>query len=184
MQGLASRQRVSADTAHHVKRQTLSGSAASITFTDLPATFSHFEFMGVLLSDRASLDSDSLIIRVGTAGTPDSGSNYKWTYHHAGSGTGFTGSSNSATTMLAFVPTSNHASNWGFIRGTVYDYARTGSARSMLVGYSYVCNTDRFVGNSAGLWTNTADKIDTLYFEPDVGSNFLSGSWLEVRFLL
>jgi hypothetical protein len=147
-----------------IATQTLNSSAASITFTSIPQTYTDLVIVGnyyvTFPSNRLSA------IQVGN-GSIDTGNNYSSTYFGGNGSSAFTG--RDSNTSAIYGP--NHFGSYATGILNIQNYSNTSTNKTILTkGGTATGNT----GASIGLWRNTA-AINQIRWLPN-GDEFGSGS--------
>lgn len=133
---------------------TLSTATASITFSSIPATYTHLQVRGIMRSDRAGQPKDQLRMTFNS----DTGSNY---VAHYLSGDGATAAS-AANTGLPFINNNSvtgatsAASIFGVVVMDILDYTNTNKYTTVRFLSGYDTNGAGTVELDSGLWLNTA----------------------------
>lgn len=157
---------------------TLSTSASSITFSSIPATYTHLQLRGSIQSDRGSYNVDNATVRFNS----DSGANYS--RHNVDASASTTTAPEAygtgGATFGGPIPTvTGVATNVfnGFVMD-VLDYANTNKYKTMRILAGYDVNgtggTGSFggtVGLYSGAWQNT-NAVTSITFAPVDGTNF------------
>lgn len=157
---------------------TLSTSASSITFSSIPATYTHLQLRGSIQSDRGSYNVDNATVRFNS----DSGANYS--RHNVDASASTTTAPEAygtgGATFGGPIPTvTGVATNVfnGFVMD-VLDYANTNKYKTMRILAGYDVNgtggTGSFggtVGLYSGSWQNT-NAVTSITFAPVDGTNF------------
>jgi len=167
-----------ATTCKLIAKQTLTGTASSISFTSIPATYTD---LYVVFSGRTAYSGGTnggitdAVVRVNN----DSGGNYSYRvlYGQTSSAGSFSGSS---TTSLHFgnMPSANSTAST-FCSNEIYipNYANTSTNKSLsLTSVRENNSTFGDVRAIAGLWSSTAaiDRVDIIADYP--GGSLVSGS--------
>ena len=152
---------------------TLSASAATVTFSSIPATYKHLQIRFFAQTNRGTYGSDDIKIQVNS----DTGSNYSW---HDLYGNGANGAAQSVTSTtrieLNNASGTGVASNFGAGVLDILDYANTNKYKTTrsLHGNDVNGTVSGFGGRVAldsGLWMNTS-AISTIQFAPITGTAF------------
>ena len=153
---------------------TLTTATASVTFSSIPATYTHLQLRCSIQSDRATYGIDAFKININS----DTGSNYA--YHDlrgdgANANAGATASTNSITSAGSGIGTTT-GSTFGAVIMDILDYANTSKYTTVrtLAGND-INGTIATLGGQvmldSGLWMNTA-AVTTIVFAPVYGTNF------------
>jgi hypothetical protein len=153
---------------------TLGTATASVTFSSIPATYTHLQLRCFIQSDRATYGMDVLRMRINS----DTGSNYA--AHDlrgdgSSAGTGSSSSQTSITSAGSGIGTTT-GSTFGAVIIDILDYANTNKYTTLrtLAGVDFNGTLAGFGGQvmlDSGLWMNTA-AVTTIVFEPVYGTNF------------
>ena len=152
------------------------GGSSSVTFSSIPATYSHLQIRFFAQTNRGTYGSDDIYFRVGN-GSIDSGANYSW---HDLYGNGASAASQSLTSQtkieLDNASGTGVASNFGAGVLDILDYANTNKYKTTrsLHGNDVNGTISGFGGRVAldsGSWRNTA-AITTIQFGPVTGTSF------------
>lgn len=161
-----------ANTYVLIASNTLSSSAASVTFSSIPATYTDLVLKISAKSDRAN-NNDDIKLYFNT----DTGANYSRTYL-LGNGATASSSRNSATGYLAIDSGSNGGSEANTFSSTEIYIPNYRSSTFKPVGSMQVqeanSTTARIFAN-AGLWSQTG-AITSIGIYIWTGPNFVSGS--------
>ena len=164
-----------ATTYELISSNVLTGSAASVTFSSIPSTYTDLVLKWSARSDLAASNVAYPYIQInGTAGTA-----YSRTYLY-GAGSGGTGSSRNSSTdriYVSAVPAANATSN-SFGNSELYLPSYLASQNKPLSSFDVVeynsATVDENINLIAGLWSNTSAVTSismALY-----SGNFVSGS--------
>jgi hypothetical protein len=164
-----------ANTYTLIEAQTLASSAASVTFSSIPATYTDLFIKFAARSDRAA-QSDDLAVNFNS----DTATNYSQTDVYGGAG-GVTGSSRNSNGTVLFVKrcvtgstsTANTFGNSEFYMPS-YTVAQSKPASNFGVAENNSA-TDNIIDASALLWRNTA-AVTSIAISPANGTNFVTGS--------
>ena len=118
---------------------TLGSSAASVTFSSIPATYRDL----ILVIKGGPTTSDDLTVKLNS----DSGANYSRVYA-LGNGTGTSSGADSSGGFGAFATGTNNTIILQFM-----DYSATDKHKTVLSRFS---STEQYAGMIAGRWANTA----------------------------
>jgi hypothetical protein len=160
-----------------ISETVLSGSAASVTFSSIPATF-----RSLALFFQARTDRVHTIDRVLQQFNSDSGSNYDFFVFNINSaGTIATAVSRATTSMEATLAeaANSRASSWSPGIQYILGYSRTDREKFVL-GYSGTmqdvnADTDLLFDCQIGRWRDSS-AISGITLLPSAGTNFVSGS--------
>lgn len=154
----------------------LTGTAASVTFGDIPQTFRHLQLVCQARSDRAT-ESDQVLLRF----NGDTGANYDFQFITANSATVSSLATRAATSIQVGLAeaANSRAANFAPIIIFIPGYVRGGAERWILsqagVFGDVSADTDLFMRDYRGRWRDT-DPITSITILPNVGPNFVSGS--------
>jgi hypothetical protein len=149
-----------------------SAGASSITFTNIPNTYSHLQLRALSRSDR-SLTSDSWFIQINS----DTATNYSY---HALRGNGTTAdafSSVSDTSMLFLQQAggTTGANVFGTLILDILDYSNTNKNKTLRGLGGVDNNGNGTLGLSSGLWRSTS-AVTSIRIVPNSGNNFVQYS--------
>lgn len=154
-----------------ISTQVLTGSASSVTFSSIPATYKHLQIRAVVLGTGGNLAMFRMRFN------SDTGSNYAW---HRLRGDGSSVSSAAGTSQSYIEPlqriagnTSNSTSYSGAVID-ILDYAVTTKNKTTCTLGGHALDTN-FIMLNSGLWMNTS-AITALELYLDGTNNFVSGS--------
>ena len=159
-----------------------SGGQTSITFSNIPQTYTHLQIRGIAQDNRATYNTSSLMMRF----NGDSGSNYSDHYFQAswtaGAGTAQAGAdaTNTGMSWIAQITSTLATNTFGSFVIDVLDYANTNKfkvARSLtgadanaeVAGFRPV---PRF---ASGYWRNS-NAITSITFTPEFGTTISQNS--------
>ena len=146
------------------------GGSSSVTFSSIPATYTHLQIRGIARTDRSAAKQDAARIRFNS----DTGSNY--TLHYLlGDGTSATaGASTSITSTFSdgFTCAGVASSIFGVAVIDILDYKNTNKYKTMRSLSAWDDNGDGRVWLESGVWMDTS-AISTITFTPNAGSNFV-----------
>ncbi len=134
----------------------LSSSASDITFSNIPATYTHLQIRGIARSTRSNSNNN---LYIGLNGDTTTGNyNAHWI---AGDGASASASQLSGVTGMGSIYSINvaatsTASVFGGIVIDILDYANTNKYKTMRTLSGYDANGSGNVGLFSGLWMNTA----------------------------
>lgn len=162
-----------------LSEQILSGSVASITFSNISQYFRHLRLISQLRTDR-SAEIDAARLRL----NGDTGSNYDEEHYTANSTTVSAAGNLAATSMLigATEAANSRSLNSGPLIIDILNY-RSASEKWVLSNSAAFGNvsaaTDLFIQNFIGRWRGTA-AITSLTLIPNTGPNFVSGCTIQL----
>jgi hypothetical protein len=143
---------------------SLTSNASSITFSNIPSTYTHLQIRGIARSTRGDQNGSFGKIQVGGSGSADTGANYFW---HFLTGNGSTasvlGRANENWIEVDRWSTSLVTSNtFGAVVIDILDYASTSKNKTLryLGGYDGNGNGEVYFGS--GAWNNSSTAINTI----------------------
>lgn len=145
------------------------GGAASVTFSSIPATYTHLQVRMIARDNRASNTSDSGAFRFNS----DSGTNYAY---HALIGTGSSATVSAVDTynrglIDRFSASTAGSNTFGAVVMDILDYANTSKYKTVRMLGAYDNNGDGQIVLSSGLWQSTS-AISTILIYPNVGTSW------------
>ena len=150
---------------------TLAASQSSITFSNIPQTYSHLQ----IRANFAINTSDNIQMRI----NGDSASNYSW-HNLLGNGTAASASSATSTTFMVLgsnsIPSSGSQTNiFNGIVIDVLDYTNTNKYKTLRGLGGNDANGSGYISLNSGLWFKagsgvTSDAITSIVIWPDTGS--------------
>jgi hypothetical protein len=156
-----------------ISSNVLSSSAASVTFSAIPSTFTDFVIRASIRSDNSIRISDAINIRINS----DIGANYSWVYV-LGNGSSASSSINNGIDYVspgvANAPLST-SNTFASLEMYVPNYTTSAKKPLSFFGAFEDNTTTAQVRATAGLWQGTA-AITSVQFFPLNGPNFVSGS--------
>jgi hypothetical protein len=140
---------------------TLSSSAGSITFSSIPATYSHLQIRITQLNTATATTNLRL--------NSDTGSNYSRHYLFGGgaSATGAAGSASQTSIGVLYNESTTYAAV-GVI--DILDYASTVKNKTVRSLMGWDANGSGYVFLYSGSWMNSSTATSSLTFTPDGGS--------------
>jgi hypothetical protein len=150
-----------------------SGGSSTITFSSIPATYTHLQLRGIARTDRSDGNQDALKIRFNS----DTGNNY---VNHYLLGNGSSASASGATGISGVfadgITNTNSAANcFGAFVIDILDYANTNKYKTNRALSGREDNTVGAVWFESGLWVNT-NAISSITIIPNTGPNFVQYS--------
>jgi hypothetical protein len=144
-----------------------SGGAASVTFSSIPATYTHLQIRLIARSLENNSGLDTPFLRFNS----DTGSNYAaHRLYGSGSSAGADAVTSQSQIRAGFVPLLNDlASVFGVIIYDVLDYANTNKYKTVRILTGTDLNGSGYVGFQSGLWQNT-NAITTITMLPSNGN--------------
>jgi len=143
------------------------GGAATVSFTSIPATYTHLQIRGISKTDRAD-DNDNVKMQF----NGDTASNYS---HHVLLGTGSAvvaaGNANASSILTIAGAAANAASVFGGGFIDILDYKDTNKYKTVRTLGGYESNSTGFVALQSGNWRSTS-AITSITLAPNIGSNF------------
>jgi len=155
-----------------ISSNVLSSSAASVTFSAIPATYTDLVLRISARSDNADYNENMLITINSTS------ANYSTTYLRAIGSTASSGRNSSTSSLNPVYVDANTATSNTFSSTEVYIPSYIVSQSKPISGFTTVENnsaTSNIISATASLWGNSA-AITTLNFAPVYGTNWLSTS--------
>jgi hypothetical protein len=155
-----------------------SGGSGTITFSSIPATYTHLQVRGIVQTSRGTYSVDNMITRFNS----DTASNYAWHYISGGYTTTpivEAGGGGSATFMYNLhVSTSVPGTTFASVVMDILDYANTNKFKTVRTLNGFDVNGTAGTGSyggtvtlMSGLWRSTS-AITSITFAPEVGPNF------------
>jgi hypothetical protein len=148
------------------------GGAASITFSSIPATYTHLQLRILGRSDFANTFSSIEIQYNG-----DTGANYAWHYLRGTGSAASADASTSDTVMRAidFVSASQASGMFSTYVIDILDYANTSKNTTQRVLGGGDCNGSGGINLHSGVWMNTA-AVNSIKLAASNASNFVQYS--------
>ena len=151
---------------------------ATITFSSIPATYTHLQIRGIVQTDRGTYSVDNMITRFNS----DTASNYAWHYISGGYTTTpivEAGGGGSATFMYnLYVSTSVPGTTFAGVVMDILDYANTNKFKTVRTLNGFDVNGTAGTGSyggtvnfMSGLWRSTS-AVTSITFAPEAGTNF------------
>jgi hypothetical protein len=159
-----------------ISSNVLSSSAASVTFSAIPSTYTD---LVIRASVRNSGDNGNNSAAMSTTFNGDTATNYSWTYLYGATSTATSGQTSAYNNIQGyFISNGSSSTASTFANTEIYIPSYAGSNKK-LVSYfgSPETNATALDHNSVGaaLWQGTA-AITTILLKPVYGANFVSGS--------
>ena len=150
-----------------------SGGSSSISFTSIPATYTHLQIRGIGRTDRSEGNQDALKIRYNS----DTGNNYAIHYLLGNGSSVSAGASTGISGVFADgITNTNSAANcFGAFVIDILDYANTNKYKTNRALSGREDNTVGAGWFESGLWVNT-NAISSITIIPNSGPNFLQYS--------
>jgi hypothetical protein len=148
---------------------SLTSTASSVTFSGIPANYTHLQVRAILRSTRSE-NSDGPAFRLGN-GSVDTGSNYSW---HFIKGEGSAASANGFATQsylgLGDMPAASRTSGiFGTLTIDILDYSNTNKFKTTRAFNGYDSNGAGDLRFVSGLW-RSALAVDAITIFPEVAS--------------
>jgi hypothetical protein len=144
-----------------------SGGSASITFSSIPATYTHLQIRGISKTNRAD-DNDNIKMQF----NGDTASNYS---HHVLLGTSSStvaAATANASSILTIAGAANNVANvFGSGVIDILDYKDTNKYKTVKTLSGYESGSTGFVALQSGNWRSTS-AITSITLAPNIGSNF------------
>ena len=164
-----------ANTYTLIASNTLSSSAASVTFSSIPSTYTD---LVLRISGRGDANNGTFFDNINLTFNGSSSANYSRTLlQGAGSGGASSSRTTNQTSMrMSFATTGSDATTNTFSNVEIYIPSYTASQNKPLGAFDVTesNNTDVYLGAIAGLWSNTS-AITSIGLASASG-NFVSGS--------
>lgn len=144
---------------HHVliaETTVGAGGVSSVTFSNIPSTYQHLQIRGIARTTNAS--AVNLIMRVGSTGSVDTGSNYMWHFLQ-GDGASATSGWPGATSRTEISPgvLSADANIFDGFVIDLLDYSATSKNKTVRTLSGFDRNgSSTWLSFTSGLWMNTA----------------------------
>ena len=169
---LSSSVAASTNSYESISTVTVTSNVADITFSSIPATYTHLQFRLITRTNRGTAEDGFRITINGDTNT----SNYR---AHALYGDGSSTVAQSITGLgwAGYYPTNSGSSVFGAGVMDFLDYANTNKAKTMRHLGGYDANGSGYIVFSSSLWTSTA-AINSIKFTFDSGSSFTQYSQL------
>ena len=146
---------------------TVGSPVATISFTSIPATYTHLQIRGLSKTDRAD---DNDVVKMQFNG--DTASNYS---HDVLLGTGSAVVAAVTANASSILTISGAAANVSSVFGSgvidILDYKNTNKYKTVRTLGGYESNSTGFVSLYGGNWRSTS-AITSIVLSPNVGSNF------------
>ncbi len=159
-------------TFESIQTVYLASAQSTISFTNIPQTYSHLQIR-VLSRDNRAATANSVFYRI----NGDTGSNYS--YHIlAGDGSNTSaGAASSTTFTYGMIQTSASTTSNIFTAGIIdiLDYSNTNKNTTIRTLQGYDSNGSGHIRLNSGLWMNTAAVTSFLIYA-DASANFVANS--------
>jgi hypothetical protein len=152
---------------------TVTSNVASITFSSIPATYTHLQFRFIVRTNRGTAEDAFRI----TINGDTNAANYNAHYLRGDGSSASAGEVNSGVAWAGYYPTNSGSSVFGAGTMDFLDYANTNKAKTMRPLGGYDANGAGYIVFSSSLWTSTA-AINSIVFTFDSGSSFTQYSQL------
>lgn len=143
---------------------TLTTSASTVTFTNIPQNYTHLQIRGIARSTRSDQNGSFGKIQVGGSGSVDTATNYSWHFANGnGSGVGAVGRANESWIEVDRWSTSLVTANtFGAVVIDIFDYTSTSKSKTFRYfgGYDGNGNGESYIGS--GVWRNSSTAINTI----------------------
>lgn len=161
--------------AHLIQDIDLAADATTIVFTSIPNLWRDLLVVGVVRTDRPSVDSDSLRMRMGN-GSLDTGNNYSFHRFYTGSSSNTANSGGTDEIACGIIPaTTAAANNFAIVRLFIGGYTSTDHYTPVHGNVFFSADTLRYYSEFGGNWENTS-VVDTVGFHSDNAADFIAGS--------
>lgn len=141
---------------YSIATTTLSTSTATITFSSIPATYTHLQIRGIAKNTSADYETK---MRVGN-GSADSGSNYADHYLLGNGASPFANAASTQTSAIIGIE-GNTTSNYAAYVCDILDYANTNKYKTFRTLNGVDKNGSGSIRLQSGLWRSTS-AIDTI----------------------
>jgi hypothetical protein len=137
------------------------GGSASVTFSSIPATYTHLQIRGIGQSSRTGTNRSDLLVKF-------NGSSTGYAYHYLqgnGSAAAAVGASSQTygTVVSNAIPAQDYTSQFGAVVIDILDYANTNKNKTWRAISGVDTNSIGAVQLSSGFW-NTTSAITSLTF--------------------
>jgi hypothetical protein len=134
------------------------GSSGVVEFTSIPSTYRHLQIRAITRNSSGSTDVSDMLMRLGSANSPDTGTNYS-RHEISGNGTAAAGGG-AANSSFIFVSPSPRNGNTSGIFGPfvidILDYADTNKFKTVKTLSGTDMNGSGYIYLASGNWRNTA----------------------------
>ena len=161
-----------ANTYTLISSNTLSASAASVTFSSIPSTYTDLVLKVSVRSDRAAA-FDNIDMRL----NGDTGANYSSTRISSDASSVSSTRTSAASRWDGAITDGNTSTSNTFSNGEYYlpNYTSSAVKPASFIGAEEENNATAYMRINAYLWNNTA-AITSIVMTPSSGTNWLSGS--------
>jgi len=144
-----------------------SGGAASITFSSIPATYTHLQIRGITRPTETGTSGSAYVyLRVNS----DSGSNYSRHFLYGEGTVGVQAGASQTEIRAAFEMRDGFTANcFAALIVDVLDYANTNKYKTVRTLSGFDTNGLGYIALGSGLWMNT-NATTSLTFTPEVGN--------------
>ena len=144
------------------------GGSATVSFTSIPATYTHLQVRGIARTNRSGSNQDAIRYRFNS----DSGNNYTLHYLYGNGSTAGAGANTSDTQgyMDGITESDNLAGAFGGFILDILDYTNTNKYKTSRSWSGREDNTSGAIWLESTLWMNTA-AITSIVFTPNVGTS-------------
>jgi hypothetical protein len=134
------------------------GTSGVVEFTSIPSTYTHLQIRAITRNSSGSTDVSDVLMQVGSANSPDTGTNYS---RHEMAGTGSAasagGAANSSFIFVSPSPRNGNASGiFGSFVVDILDYTNTNKNKTIRTLSGTDMNGSGYVYIASGNWRNTA----------------------------
>jgi hypothetical protein len=161
----------------------LGSPATNMEVSSIPGTYIDLVISVVCKTDEAGADTDHMLMRLG-GGALDTGANYRAFYGYHGTGTGVVGGNTAVSTMdlaiCAGSGSSQAAAVFSIVTLEILNYANTAQYRMIKGSAMYFGVSYYEIYSTAGQWRNAADAVQIVRVYPSTGTNFVTGSRMDV----
>ena len=164
-----------ATSYNSISTVSVTSNVATVTFSSIPATYTHLQVRFIGRSSNSSSGTDNLQIRLNS----DSGSNYS-EHYLAGDGSSVSASAQSSITNLVLRECLSRNGNSAsiFSTGTIdfLDYTSTNKNKTMKALFGHDRNGSGWVALGSGLYFATPAAITSISFTVQSSNNFVQYS--------
>ena len=146
-----------------------SGGIADVTFSSIPATYTHLQLRGIARTNRADSNQDAVVVRFNS----DTGNNYS-RHYLLGNGSAASSSATTSTDkimMNGFTNVASLASAFGGFILDILDYKKTNKYKTTRQLSAREDNSTGNVWFESGNWRNT-NAITSIVLTPNIGTLF------------
>jgi hypothetical protein len=147
-----------------------SGGSATVTFSSIPATYTHLQIRGIAKSARTGSARNDLIIKL-------NGSSTTYAHHQLyGDGASVAALGTASTTQgllgINCVPSSGYTSQFGVVVADILDYTNTNKNKTIRSLAGTDNNGAGFISLSSALWYATPVAVTSIDLTVDGAYNF------------